>query len=234
MGQSASQPNNIYVSKQFSSPFSLTEKTVQTFSDSVFSVAQSAASSGSFLEGNFSSAPLKRGGSFNITSSSTSSSKQHSPGSSGIGAMYLGGANSTGIGELLYGGSASVHSKRERRRSVCAREVRVEKYSIRHEDLIKSYSLRGYFVMDSANVFVNDKLVVQYCHIFGPISNKSHYMKRYVSTQVEETLNLGNDSKWVGKDFDFIIKHDYKRMITEEKLTLPDSIIVSTVEEIKC
>ena len=213
MGQTASQPEGIFVVKQFASPFTLSEKTTHTFTDIPGENHSPSASPGSRSP----RSPRGRSDS-NVGGSGSGGSSMLGSGSGNYLAVNL------NVGSLLLG-------------NINARQVRVEIYSIRHEDLIKSYSFSDYFVMDSANVYVNEKLLVQYCHVYGPISNKSHYMKRYVSTGIEETLNMGGGSKWIGKDFEFIIKHDYKKMASEEKLfTLNEGIPnqSSSIEEVEC
>ncbi|KAF0971873.1 hypothetical protein FDP41_010096 [Naegleria fowleri] len=93
--------------------------------------------------------------------------------------------------------------------------LKIEIFSISDQDSIRSLATKGMYVTASANVYSStnqeesieslksDHLLYQYCHSYGPCSNKSIYYKKLAFDNSEQTLQ-GR----FGKVFFEAIKYD--------------------------
>ncbi|KAL9641564.1 hypothetical protein ABK040_013484 [Willaertia magna] len=86
--------------------------------------------------------------------------------------------------------------------------------SVNNNDVIKSYSTKGYYKRQVANLYYNNDnqlLLIQYTRMYGPCSNISNYYKKVMvennNSEGEERMNIANR---FGADLMVVVREDVK------------------------
>ncbi|KAL9645743.1 hypothetical protein ABK040_003475 [Willaertia magna] len=68
----------------------------------------------------------------------------------------------------------------------------IELDSVSNNDVKNSYSTKGFYIRQRANLYLNDQLLIEYTRMYGPSSDKSIYYK--------------NSNKWGKKEWKILVR----------------------------